>query len=470
MIRLLIEKEIRDQIHSTRFVLTFSACMLLIMLAFYMGAKNYQASMIQYEAAKRENLRQLEGVTDWLQVRQHRIFLRPQPLAALVTGVSNDIGRTVEVRGRGELTTEDSRYGDEPMFAVFRFLDLDFVFQIVLSLLAIVFAYDAVSGEKERGTLRLSFANAVPRATYILGKIIGMFLGVAVPLLLPILLGCLLLLLMGVHLTGDEWLRLGFIIGLGLLYVGAFLTLSIFVSSLTQRSSSSFLFLLTIWILATLVLPRCAILLAGRAVDVPSTESLMSQKSRLSAQLWSEDQKKLSNFTPSPGTKGEGIMKEFQKSMDDLSGEREKKLREFSSKLNEERNGKLNEQLRLSFTLARISPASSFSLAATSLAGSSLALKREYQEAANVYQQTYANFMVEKTGMNPGGGMVFMRMEIGGEKPKPINPAELPVFEPKVITMKDTLSDALFDTGILVVFNLMFFACAFVAFLKYDVR
>ena len=38
--------------------------------------------------------------------------------------------------------------------AGFRFLDLDFIFQIVLSLFAILFAYDTISGEKERGTLR----------------------------------------------------------------------------------------------------------------------------------------------------------------------------------------------------------------------------------------------------------------------------------------------------------------------------
>ena len=45
MIRLLIEKEIRDQISSTRFVLTFSACVVLILLAFYTGARNYQSGM-----------------------------------------------------------------------------------------------------------------------------------------------------------------------------------------------------------------------------------------------------------------------------------------------------------------------------------------------------------------------------------------------------------------------------------------
>ncbi|RPH35554.1 hypothetical protein EHM92_05985, partial [bacterium] len=171
MLRYIIEKELRDIIGSTKFAATFGVCAVLIILSFYVGARSYQNDMAQYEAAKTENLRQLEGLTDWLSVRQFRIFLPPQPLASLVGGISNDIGRTTEVRGRGELSATDSRYSEDPLFATFRFLDLDFTFQIVLSLLAILFAYDSVNGEKERGTLRLALSNAVPRHLYITAKL-----------------------------------------------------------------------------------------------------------------------------------------------------------------------------------------------------------------------------------------------------------------------------------------------------------
>ena len=124
--------------------------------------------------------------------------------------------------GRGELSSVDSRFNDDPIFAVFRFLDLDFIFQIVLSLFAILFAFDAINGEKERGTLRLTFANPVPKDKYILGKLIGSFLALGVPLLIPILLGCLLLPIFGIHLSGDEWIKLATVIFTGLLYFGVF--------------------------------------------------------------------------------------------------------------------------------------------------------------------------------------------------------------------------------------------------------
>ena len=41
------------------------------------------------------------------------------------------------------------------MLAMFRFIDLEFTFQVVLSLFAILFSYDAVCGERERGTLEI---------------------------------------------------------------------------------------------------------------------------------------------------------------------------------------------------------------------------------------------------------------------------------------------------------------------------
>ena len=82
MFKLIVEKELRDIIGSTKFALTFGVCAVLILLTFYVGARNYQVSQRQYEAALAENLRQMEGLTDWLMVRNHRIFLPPQPLAA----------------------------------------------------------------------------------------------------------------------------------------------------------------------------------------------------------------------------------------------------------------------------------------------------------------------------------------------------------------------------------------------------
>ncbi len=472
MIRLVIEKELREIIGSKKFTITFGVCTVLILLTFYVGAKNHQLNLARYKAAKAENLRKMEGLTDWIRVNSHRIFLPPQPLEALVTGVSNDIGRTIEMRGRGELASVDSRFNDDPIFAVFRFLDLDFIFQIVLSLFAILFAFNAINGEKERGTLRLSFASAVPKDKFILSKLIGSFLALGIPLLIPILLGCLLLPVLGVHLTGDEWIRLGLVILTGLVYFGVFLTLSIFMSVLTKRSSSSFLALLVIWILVVFIVPRSSILLAGRAVDVPSVDELSYKKGRFRAQLWQEDRSKLSEYKPRTDKDPEQMMNDFNKFMQDLADERNKKMQEYSNRLNEDRGNKQTQQERLAFGLARISPSALFSLATTNMVGTAITVKQHFLDEAHGYQQTFAEFMKEKTGMNLGGDVILFRMKRGDdeEEEKPINPSELPEFEYHPLAITKVLNNAMIDIGLLLSFNIVFFIGAFVGFLRYDVR
>jgi ABC-type transport system involved in multi-copper enzyme maturation permease subunit len=469
MIKHIIEKEIRDNLTSTKFIITFSVCSLLILLSFYTGANNYKVARMQYEAAKQENFRQLEGLTDWRMVKNYRIFLPPQPLAALVTGISNDIGRTVEIRGRGELSAEDSRFGDDPIFAIFRFLDLEFIFQVVLSLFAILFAYDAINGEKERGTLPLTFSYSVSRRDYILGKTAGSFLSLNIPLLIPLLIGAGLLPVFGVSLTGDELIRFILIFLTGILYISVFLFLSVFISTVTYKSSSSFLVLLVIWIFCVIIIPRLSVITAGSLINVPGIDEINSKKVKLSTQLWNEDRNKINKFQPPQSSDMQMMMNEFNKFMQDIADKRDKKIQELSSRLNEERQNKQIQMENLAFGIARISPAASLSFAISNLSGTSIKLEDLFKQSASSYQNDYAKFMVQKTGMNMGF-LFVQRIEPGGEKPKAINPREIPEFIFRKESLGETLNAAIPDIGILFLFSLVFFTAAFFSFRKYDLR
>ena len=470
MLKTIIEKELKDIIGSSKFVTTFAMSSLLIIFSFYIGARNYQVSTERYEASKKENVRKLEGITDWVMVRDYRVFLPPQPITSIVMGVSNDIGRTADIQGRGEINAEDNRYGDDPVFAVFRFLDLDFIFQIILSLFAILFGYDAINGEKERGTLKLTFANGVPRATFILGKMLGSVFGLGVPLLIPMLIGGLVLIAMGIPLLPEDWIRLALINAAGLLYFVTFLSLSIFVSSMTQRSSTSFLVLLAVWVLGVMVWPRASVLIAGRAVDVPAVDELNVQKAKFNRQLWEEDRKKMSDFRAPTNTPPQEMMQEFQKFMGDLGDQRQKKNDEFVARLNEERSNKQRVQERLSLALARLSPSATVSLLNMSIAGTGIEMKEAFKRSAESYQISYAEFMKQKTGMNVGGGFVVRISTDDDEEKVPIDANEIPPFMFDVPSLRESAGSIAIDFGILIAYTLLFFAGSFVAFLRYDVR
>ncbi len=476
MFGLIVRKELRDIIGTTRFAITFAVVSLLILLSFYVGARGYQLSRDQYEAAVAQDLRQMEGQTDWLQIMP-TIFLPPSPLASLVSGIANDIGRSISVVGMGSLRARHSRYNEDPILAISRFLDLEFIFRVVLSLFAVLFAYESISGEKERGTLALALSNPVPRDTFILGKFTGAWLGLSVPLMIPFGLGCLVLIAMGIPLSGLEWCLLGMVGVAGGLYVGAFLGLSVLVSACTRRSSSSFLVLLVIWILAVLVVPRSAVLLAARSVDVPPVDEILSQRARLLAQLWAEDRAGIEEFF-SDDNAAEGSqedpaarMASFNSFVQELGEERTAKLDALQARLEEKRQNQLAIQERLAFALARISPAAVFSVAALNLAGTGLDLPRHFLDQATAYQEVFERFQKQKTGRSSGGGVMIIAISASDQdQPTVIDPKELPPFDYQPPALGEVFRGAALDLGLLALFNVLFFTAGFVAFLRYDVR
>ncbi len=51
MFKLIVTKELREILSSTKFAFTFGICSLLILLAFYLGARDYHVGRAQYDAA-----------------------------------------------------------------------------------------------------------------------------------------------------------------------------------------------------------------------------------------------------------------------------------------------------------------------------------------------------------------------------------------------------------------------------------
>jgi ABC-type transport system involved in multi-copper enzyme maturation permease subunit len=480
--KLILYKELREIIGSTKFSATFGICSILIILAFFTGIKNYQAGMQEYNASKVAQLIQFDTITDWDRVTRHKVFLPPEPLACLVMGVSNDLGRTANIDGIHRPSLSDSIYSEQPVFAVFRFLDLEFVFMIVLSLFAILFAYDAVNGEKERGTLSLTFANSVPRAIYIMGKLIGAFLALALPLLIPVLMGMLLLPWMGLSLSTDEWIRLSIFIVCSMLYLGVFLTLSVFMSCLTKRSSSSFLFLLVIWVCSVLIIPRASVLIAGNLVDVPSMDDIYFQRTQLERQNSIEMNKRLNDlfeelnqdmaqsgdYSPEAIEKRQTRVDEF---IEKIRDENNRKVEDLTGRLHEERRNKQIKQEKLAFGISRISPTALFTLVSSTLCNTSLELKNHFHQRASAYSKSFAEFIRGKTGRSIGN--IKSIISIGDEpkkKSQPINPGEIPEFVYQSPELSVILKDALPDMAILLLFNLIFFCGSFIAFLRYDLR
>ena len=474
MLKILLEKELRDIIYSTKFAITFAAAAVLVILSFYVGTRNYHESVREYEAARTADAVNISSLNDWMQV-SHRVFRKPQALEVLVNGVTNDVGRTTDMRTSGELNLINSRFSADPLFAVFRFLDLNFVVIIVFSLFAILFGYDAINGEKEAGTLKLVFANRVSRASFILSKLLGSVLALGVPLLVPLLIGCLLLLGFGVPMSGAEWVRLGFIMLAGLLCFGVFLTLSIMISAMVSRSSVSFLLSLVVWIFSVLIIPKGSVLLALQVATVPSMDVIESQKRKFSTEQMTRRMKEMQQwFSTRAMSNDTGMVAVFGTFQDSIMKAYEQERADFYGRLNEDWRNKKDWQEQWAFGLSRIAPTAIFQIAAMNLAGTDVEMKYRYQQELNRYQDGYAKFIKSKTGTMADYMRIVIKRYSGTEseteKKKTLNPTEIPEFLEQPRGLGSTISASLFDVGLLVVLNALFFGGAFFSFLKFDLR
>ena len=67
----------------------------------------------------------------------------------------------------------DKSEANNPLFNILTSIDIVLIFQGILSLLALLFAYDALAGEYEHGTLRLVLTHPVGRGAILFAKYIG---------------------------------------------------------------------------------------------------------------------------------------------------------------------------------------------------------------------------------------------------------------------------------------------------------
>jgi len=469
MLRDIIKKEIQDTIMSPKFVFTFLLCTILILLSVYTGVNNYLAEQKEYSAAVALNRKNLENQQSYqtLAGLGTKINRKPEVLSTIVNGVQEAVGRVATVNIAYDPSMIDSKYSTNPIFAVFGSLDLTFIVKIVLSLFAILFTYDAIVGEKEKGTLKLSLSNKVPKDRLILGKAIGGFISLLIPLIFPLVIGLLILLIYpNVSLSGEDWSRLALICFMFFLYLSVFFALGLFISTRTQSSSTSFLVLLFIWVTFVTIIPKAAVMGARQINPIPSVHEVTAQKDAFLQEIQKEAIEEQTNYFkehPRP-QKPEEIAKwneDVRKWAEDLQQSLTGKIDEKNAAIERDYQVKMREQQNLAVNLSRISPASALMFGTMTLARTGIVSHERFLNSVRSYKPIFTKWVNEK--------MIRTADFDSAQQPRP-DLSDMPqhTFEPEGLgdSFKRTLPDIL----LMVFLILLFFIGAYVSFLRYDVR
>jgi ABC-type transport system involved in multi-copper enzyme maturation permease subunit len=404
MLWTIVKKELSANLVSFRFILIFLLCCTLILVSAYTMRDKYDERVKEYSAAvniHKQELAEAEGQQGLQQaaISGYKLDKPPTPLSVIVEGMEGAAGNYSTINILSTPTLEGGS-GSDPMFAYFGTLDIMYIVRVVLSLVAILLTYDAVSGEREQGTLKLALSNSLPRSTVLLSKCIGGYITLLLPFLVPLLIGLLILTTSGsINFAGEEWIRLGLILMASLLYVGVFLMLGLLVSSRTNRSTTALMMLLFIWVVVTLAAPKVSMLVAGKIHDVPSIQEVQAEKDAAMAQILGDGQQRVQKHIRDhqsemgdPERRTE-ILAEVGEMQEEIFND----ISRRKGQIDAEYEAKKASQFQLASRLSRISPASVYTYAATELARSGFSRQDRFIRAARAYQVGFAQYYNELT-------------------------------------------------------------------------
>ena len=166
---------------------------------------------------------------------------KPPLLSIFNEGLGGRLGNSVKV-SHVVVPVKTTQHGsDNPYLVVFPRTDLTLVFQIVISLLAFLFSYDAIAGERQSGTLALVLSNPIPRGKLLFGKYLGGILSLTIPLVFSLLVA--MLILYSYRLMSSSACRIGYGFGIfclvSLIYMSVFFTLGMLFSTWVGRTTTA---------------------------------------------------------------------------------------------------------------------------------------------------------------------------------------------------------------------------------------
>jgi ABC-type transport system involved in multi-copper enzyme maturation permease subunit len=456
----MIKKEILLNVLSARFLVTYGLLFCLIVLSVALMSGEYAERYQDYSAEvikERDAIDVLQKIDDpskqFQELQRSPLYSARQPrnLGILARGVEGSLPTRVASNAFGFFGSSETRLNRDVLSEIFQAPDFAYVINVVVSLLAMLFVFDAISGEKERGTLKLLLANSVPRDTVILSKWIGGYLSIIVPFSIAVLGGFVYVYVTGsLDLSGDGGERFLLIYVVSLLYVSTFFSLGLMISSITQRNATALLLSLMVWIGWILIIPNIAPVVAGLLSHAPSRQAIEAEIRVIEEEY---------SLLAQTGSRSRNFDQADRQRLQTESEERKHKLEKFYQ-------DKTQTQIELGKNLARLSPSACSLFAMTRLAGTGPILFDQFHQAIVHYQDQHRQYMQgfyssDKIEWGPTG----MTMK----DPNWFHADDLPHFRIYEESLSASLDAALPDLLLVLMYNVIFFLLAYVFFMRYDV-
>lgn len=491
MLSHLIKKELLNALYQPRWIAGILIFTTLLSISLISGTLVYQDEFDRYQVANQmseQNLREQRG---WSSASKTE-FVPPNPLAIYSGGVNYDIGQSSTLSSSSTVQLTRSYYNKNLLIALFRIIDFGTIITLIGSLLAILFAYDSISGEREQGTLKMLAAYDIPRYHIFIAKVVAGTLILLFPVIVAFLIQAISQQLLGVHFDSSTWAKIALIFVSSLLFLGFFVSLSVTISSYTRQSSASFLSLLVIWVVSSLIIPRLGILAASHIIEVPSVAELESRKSTFEKDQWDAHSKDMGDtwrqrsqeMSAISGPDAELQQQKLRESWNAADEQKRNDLRqrvtENAIRLDEEADNMRHAQEELGLQLSLISPSSMYHLLLMDISETGLSAKNAIIEQLRTHRNAFLSFTERKNQESGGKRSGFFNITFDSDtgisidteqgRKAGLDISEMPRFNLQRASVATIFSESLVNMGALIVFWMISLFVGILGFVRYDVR
>ncbi len=354
-----------------------------------------------------------------------------------------------------------------PLSYLLGHLDFLFVVGTVFSLLALLFTFDAVAGERETGTLRITLANSLPRDLFLWSKLIGGYIVFVVPFLVSFLFGLLVLVWQGFPLGEAEIFPRVLILTLvSLLYIGVFFAIGTVISTYLDNSKTALIVAFTVWVFAVLITPRVGFLAAKLIAPTRTLQSVYMEKTAMRDDFNAViDKEKWKFIMEIPPDEDGNVMiggenaKKVDERVKPLEEEYRSKFQDYADKLDRDYKRETERQEQIGEMLSRITPTSSLTYLATNLTQTGKGARSIYFQVGDRYYDMLHTDLFSKISDHASGRSFTAEDTVKITQPPPL----------ETITLGETLRQSMVDVLLLCFFAVALTTVAFLKFFRSDI-
>ena len=256
---------------------------------------------------------------------------------------------------------------------------------------------------------------------------------------------------------------------LSFLYLSLFVLLGMFVSSRSAHSANSMVVLLLVWVALVIVIPSLGRTISDLSARAPTAEEFERRLDEVGKEIWDNANK----FGKNAGTMSHDP--NYPGNNPPARARLKTALANTANQVSNDHHNRLLAQAFAGRNFTSISPTVIYQRASETIAGTGINYCVNLQRQIKEYQVNLKEYIRTKDAEDPDS-LHLVNPERSAARSwktishKAVDFNTVPKFQERDLALGQSLKLVIWDIGLLVLFNLVFFAASFVSFLRYDVR